>query len=137
MSTDTRAGDIMRQLIAAKRHLAIVKNGSGVVVGMLTLEDVLEVLVGDIEGELDSGPTDFIAAGRGKWTVGGGVSLGAIAQSAGFEIGEDHSQSLADLLEQKLPGDAKPGVCVIIGKCRLTVQKVRRGRSQITLVEGA
>lgn len=134
---ETRAGDVMRQLIAAKRHMAIVKDGRGGIVGMLTLEDVLETLVGDIEEELDAGPTDFVAAGRGKWTVGGGVSVGSIETSTGFELGADGSIALADLLERELQDDARPGACAIVGKCKLTVQKVRRGRALFTLVEAA
>lgn len=137
VSTGARAGDIMRQLIAAKRHMAIVKDAAGDVVGMLTLEDVIETLVGDIEEELDAEPTDFVAAGRGKWTVGGGVGVGSIQKAMGLEPGADGSMSLADLLERELRGDARPGACAIVGKCKFTVQKVRRGRALITLVEAA
>lgn len=134
---ETRAGDIMRQLIAAKRHMAIVKDAGGDIVGMLTLEDVLETLVGDIEEELDAGPTDFVAAGRSKWTVGGGVSVGSIEKTTGLELGADGAIALADLLERELQDVLRPGAYAIVGKCKLTVQKVRRGRALITLVEAA
>lgn len=137
VSRETRAGDIMRQLIAAKRHLAIVKDDAGRVLGMLTLEDVLETLVGDIEEELDVMPTDFVAAGRGKWAVGGGVSIGSLEQSAGILTGADRALSLADLLEASLTVPAKPGVVTVVGTGKFTIQKVRRGRALITLVEAA
>lgn len=137
VSRETRAGDIMRQLIGAKRHLAIVKDNAGKVLGMLTLEDVLETLVGDIEEELDVMPTDFVAAGRGKWAIGGGVSIGSIEQSTGVQTGAHRTTNLADLLEKSLTVPAKPGVVTVIGTGKFTIQKVRRGRALITLVEAA
>lgn len=115
----------------------MVKDKAGKVLGMLTLEDVLETLVGDIEEELDVMPTDFVAAGRGKWAVGGGVRVGSLEQSTGIQTGADRAAHLADLLEESLTVPAKPGVAVVIGTGKFTIQKVRRGRALIILVEAA
>lgn len=132
---DEKLSNILRNLIAAKRHLAIVKSPEGKVIGMLTLEDVLEEIVGDIEDDLDAGATDLVSAGRGRWNVGGGVSLAGFAQSTGLTIEADGSPTLADLVEDRAGRLTKPGVQVTAGHARITVVKIRRGRVHLALVE--
>lgn len=135
VATTTRLSDVMRQLIAAKRHLAIVKNSDGEVAGMLTLEDVLEAIVGDIEEELDSGPTDFVAAGRGRWKVGGGVTIGGLEHGAGVATGESATAVLADVIEEKFGRIDKPGLQFRLGNARCTIVQARRSRAHLVTVE--
>ncbi len=50
---DRAANELLFEMLRARRQLAIVKNESGIVVGLVTLEDLLEELVGDIRDEHD------------------------------------------------------------------------------------
>jgi CBS domain containing-hemolysin-like protein len=53
VTADQSLEEVMLQMQRARRHLAIVSDGAGRTVGLVTLEDVLEVLVGDIRDESD------------------------------------------------------------------------------------
>ena len=52
-SSDTPCTDLLFQMLRARRHLAIVRDVSGRTIGLVTLEDLLEELVGDIRDEYD------------------------------------------------------------------------------------
>jgi putative hemolysin len=52
-SADTACTDLLTQMLRARRHLAIVRDAGGRTVGLVTLEDLLEELVGDIRDEYD------------------------------------------------------------------------------------
>lgn len=63
---ETAAGDdLLRHFQRRKEHLAIVVDAHGTVLGILTLEDVLEVLVGDIVDETDVEPADIVRVADG------------------------------------------------------------------------
>ena len=51
---DESVRDLMRGMRRQRRHMALVRTSDGVVLGMVTLEDVLEALVGDIRDETDT-----------------------------------------------------------------------------------
>jgi len=67
---ETAAGDdLLRHFQRRKEHLAIVVDAHGTVLGILTLEDVLEVLVGDIVDETDVEPADIVRVADGAVLV--------------------------------------------------------------------
>jgi putative hemolysin len=52
-SAETPCTELLTQMLRARRHLAIVRDGAGRTIGLVTLEDLLEELVGDIRDEYD------------------------------------------------------------------------------------
>lgn len=76
---------VMEEMIQEGLHIGIVKEGNGVISGMVTLEDILEQIVGQILDEYDKLPTYIHPYGHG-WIMGGGVSLDRIAQVTGINI---------------------------------------------------
>ncbi|MEM8705429.1 MAG: hemolysin family protein [Actinomycetota bacterium] len=61
VTPDQAVRDLMRAMRRTRRHIALVRTTDGRLLGMVTLEDVLEALVGDITDETDGG-TDTVAA---------------------------------------------------------------------------
>jgi putative hemolysin len=64
-------------LVRERSHIALVVAESGRVTGLVTLEDIIEELVGDIEDEYDRLPSFLTPAGDG-WIVGGGLPLATL-----------------------------------------------------------
>lgn len=82
----------MEEMIQEGLHIAIVKDARGMILGMITLEDILEQVVGQILDEYDKLPTYIHPYGRG-WIMGGGVSLEKIAQVTGLTLKNPHEAS--------------------------------------------
>ena len=70
-----KISDILRQLQRAKSHMAIVSGEFGDVVGIVTMEDILEELVGEIWDEHDEVQSDITHAGEDEYKVLGGLSV--------------------------------------------------------------
>ena len=66
-----RLNVLLREFRANRNHIAIVVDEYGGVSGLVTIEDVLEQIVGDIEDEydFDESEDNFIAEGNGRWRV--------------------------------------------------------------------
>jgi putative hemolysin len=64
----------LESLMRERNHIALVREDTGKVIGLITLEDIIEELVGDIQDEYDLLPVHATVAGPG-WIVGGGIGL--------------------------------------------------------------
>ncbi len=67
--------ELMREMQQTQNHLAIVADEYGAFSGIVTLEDCLEELVGEIVDEHDDGELRFRSQPNGDWLIDGGVSL--------------------------------------------------------------
>jgi putative hemolysin len=119
----------LERMIRGHVHIALLRDKQHRVVGMVTLEDILEELVGDILDEYDRVPAHFIESGPG-WVMGGGVSLERLEQLMGVKLdrtGLDGSvRNLSDLVRFRLDRPVHGGDVVFDSGLRILVRKVRR-----------
>lgn len=130
-----RLNEALRLFIARKGHFAVVKDAGGRVQGLLTLEDVLDEIVGEIEDDLDAGAIDFVAAGPGRWKVGGGATLGRIAETLRQPAVGPADLALGDFVAAKLGPLGRGCGVFVCERLRFTVVQVRRRRAHMVLVE--
>jgi CBS domain containing-hemolysin-like protein len=133
---DANLNTMLKLFISHRHHLAMVKDAAGKISGMVTLEDVLEEIVGEIEDEFDSSPEDFIQLTSTSCKVGGGVKMAALSKSFPLNLSaEQSSQTVAQWLGTKLQGPLRPRMPYLDGNVQFTVQQVRRGRVHQARIE--
>jgi CBS domain containing-hemolysin-like protein len=98
-----KASDLLVQLQTEQQHLAIVVDEYGGAVGIVTIEDLLEIIVGDIEDEYDHEPSPIKSERPGIWRVEARTSVARL--NAELELGLPESEdyeTIAGLLIEKL-----------------------------------
>ncbi|HEV7223220.1 MAG TPA: hemolysin family protein [Pirellulales bacterium] len=121
----------LQRMIHEHVHIALVRDRGGKIVGMVTMEDILEELVGDIEDEYDRAPSHISEGGAG-WVVGGGVTLDRLEQVAGVRIDRQDlppdCRTLHDWVAAQLKRPVHGGDIVRASGLRVLVRKLRRQR---------
>jgi putative hemolysin len=129
MLEDLSIATSLERMIHGHVHIAMVRGSEGKIVGMVTLEDLLEELVGEIEDEYDRAPGHVTHAGAG-WVMGGGVSLQRLQQVTGVALDQRSLQSdchnLDELVRAALGRPVRGGDLVRTSGLRILVRKVRR-----------
>ncbi len=93
--------DVMAQLRANALQTALVVDEYGGTAGMVTVEDVIEEIVGDIRDEHDEPTADVVQAGRG-WHVSGLLRIDEVAGATGFRALEGEYDTIGGLVLQEL-----------------------------------
>jgi putative hemolysin len=125
--SESPISDCMERLIRDRSHIALVKDRSGRILGMITLEDIIEELVGEIHDEFDRIPTHLNRAGDG-WIAGGFVSLNQLRDVAGIElesIGDKPLYTLNDWVVESLGRPPQGGESLQSKECNIIVRKTR------------
>ena len=91
---ETVSADVLfRDMQGKKTHMALVVDEYGGTSGLVTLEDLLEELVGNIYDEFDpQEEQEIIALDDGRWRVSGSADLEELAEAMGFELPEDEER---------------------------------------------
>ena len=79
----TKLPDVLQALRKAKQHLAVVTDEYGGVCGIVTMEDVLEQIVGEIWDETDEVEEEVIERAAGVWELDGDMSIGDFTELLG------------------------------------------------------
>lgn len=81
----TSISDIMKEMQRSKSHMAIVVDQYGGTQGIVTMEDIIEELVGDIYDETDEEDTSFVSLGNDEYEVSADLSIRDFLDKAGLE----------------------------------------------------
>jgi putative hemolysin len=102
---------LLEEMQKAHAYLAIVIDEYGGIAGLVTVEDILEEIVGEIEDEDKSGeePEEIVAAGDGVYEVMGGTEIGKIERLFDMEIEADDFTTIAGLVIAQTGSVPRPG----------------------------
>jgi putative hemolysin len=127
--SDIPISQVLEQMMKEKLHIALVISKEDKVLGLITLEDIIEELVGDIEDEEDSLPTHMHPT-SGGWLMGGGVPMNAVSSRIGVPwsatFAHEHTLRLADWCVSVLKRPLKKGETLRAQGMQITVRKLRR-----------
>lgn len=127
VSDSDSAADVMNRFISERIHIAVVKDAAGKTTGIVTFEDVVEELVGDIRDEFDRLPRHVVVTAPGRWRAGGGVPLKGLSSALGAELSSQSDQRLTSWLEERIDGPMQVGSVVMTSNSQFTVARLRRG----------
>ena len=132
-------GDLLRELQKKRSHMALVINEHGSVVGIATLEDLVEEIVGEIRDEYDEGEEKAIERLKGGGlVVEGTVSNSQLRESHAIPIPvEIDAETIGGFILEKLGSVPKGGETVEIEGYKLTVVDVERNRVSKVKIEKA
>jgi putative hemolysin len=89
---------LMREMQAEKFHLALVADEYGALSGLITLEDCLEELVGEIVDEHDEEETEYQRLADGDYSIDGGMSISHLNELLDIGIPDDDWETVAGFM---------------------------------------
>lgn len=112
----------LRSFRSSRYHMACVE-AEGKALGILTIEDVLERIVGDIEDEHDRSIGSIQEAGEGTWWTDPLLDLDELAAVTGLEVPPGEHRTLGGFLVSELAAPPTPGDSLEVGEYTLTVDE--------------
>jgi CBS domain containing-hemolysin-like protein len=130
------ASQLFEQMRTKQAHMAVVVDEYGELVGLITLEDVLEELVGDIGDELDDQVAEYpIEEQEGGWQAHGLAALDDVAKRTGLTIEADlQAHTLSGLFMERLGRMPEEGDVIQENDLQLQVLQVKDRRVELVLI---
>ena len=130
----TQLAVLLKLLQKTKNHMAVVVDEYGGVVGIVTMEDILEELVGEIWDEHDEVVEDIVEVSENRWRVSGGASLDDLREFV--PVGEDFdSVTVNGWVLEVLGRFPESGDGFEYEGFNVTVEKVAQRRVETILIE--
>lgn len=129
-----KAETLLQQMKRDAVHVCLVVDEYGGVSGLVTLEDLIEELVGEISDEYDPRQSEVVDLGDGRYRVSARLGLDEVGELFGVELDDDDVDSIGGLLGKLLERVPLPGARVEYGGLVLTGGTSRgRGRGLATV----
>jgi magnesium and cobalt transporter len=121
--------ELLREFRSNRSHLAIVIDEFGKTAGLITIEDVLEEIVGEIEDEFDDEdtPSSIFTLADGSQRVAGDASISSVNEAFATELPMDEFDTIGGLVAQELGRVPRRGEFVDVGGLRFAVMLARGG----------
>ena len=136
VSQEKRVSDLLKEMQGRQTHMTIVIDEFGGVEGCVTLEDLLEEIVGEIRDEKDKVQQVFQSEGNDAILTDGDIEIDKINEIFKTNIpeGDDYSR-LNGLLHERLRDIPKEGDKVEIESIRIMIEKVEKNKPKKIRIE--
>jgi Mg2+/Co2+ transporter CorB len=126
--------DQLQEFKKKQRHLAFVVDEYGVLMGIITLEDIIEEIVGDIEDEHDIKIKGAKKSKDGKYTISGNVTIRDINREFGWNLPDKDASTLAGLIFHEIKTIPEPGKIFSFYGFRFEIINVRKNHIELVRV---
>ena len=129
VDSDDTASKLLEMFAAQHCHMTIVRDVvSGKTCGLVTLEDIVEELIGDLDDEFDPLPRTFYQPGENLWVVGGGIPLTQLARDTQLDLPK-RAESVSAWFGRELGKQVKVGDTLTWKNAVFFVRKIRRSQA--------
>lgn len=118
---------------ARKAHFALVVDEYGGLMGLVTLEDILEEIVGQIDDEHDKKEKVLLPSGDGSLRIDGDMPVRDLNRETGWDLPDDEATTIAGLVIHEARAIPRPGQVFVFHGFRIRI--LARHRNQLTLLE--
>jgi CBS domain containing-hemolysin-like protein len=129
-----KADALLRQMQLESNHLAMVVDEYGGIAGLVTLEDLIEELVGDISDEYDRDVVEIEDLGSGRFRVAARLPVDELGELFDLELDDDDVDSVGGLLAKALGRLPVAGSVARISGLVLTAERTEGRRKRISTV---
>jgi CBS domain containing-hemolysin-like protein len=129
-----KADDALRQLQLESNHLALVVDEYGGIAGLVTMEDLIEELVGEIVDEYDRETADSEQLGENSFRVSARMPIDELGDLFGIELDDDEVDSVGGLLAKHLGRLPVAGSTVTVDGLNLTAERTEGRRKRVVTV---
>ena len=123
-----RLEKLLQLFLERKLHLAIVVDEYGGTMGLVTLENILEELVGQIQDEFDQEKPLLAQTNETTWEVSGALPLHDLEELVGEPLREEGITTVSGWVTHRLGGFPKVGDTLTVGTCELRVEEMEDRR---------
>ena len=136
VSQEKRVSDLLKEMQGRRTHMAIVLDEFGGVEGCVTLEDLLEEIVGEIQDETDTEKPSFQRDGQNAIVTDGDIEIDTINDifKSNIPPGDDYS-TLNGLLHEQLHDIPKEDDKIEISSLRIIIEKVSKNKPERIRIE--
>ena len=129
--------DLMREMQADKFHLAMVADEYGLLAGLVTLEDCLEELVGEIGDEHDDDDVSIQRQLNGDFLVTGVTTISKVNAILESEISDEEYDTVGGLVFGVLGHVPEVGECIVENKWKFRVEQLDGRRIQTVRISSS
>lgn len=129
-----KADDTLRQMQLDSNHLAMVVDEYGGIAGLVTLEDLIEELVGDISDEYDREVVEIEHLGSGRYRVAARLPVDELGELFDLDLEDDDVDSVGGLLAKALGRLPLAGSVASYSGLILTAERTEGRRKRLTTV---
>ncbi|GGP26055.1 HlyC/CorC family transporter [Silvimonas amylolytica] len=132
-----RLNVLLKDFRKNRNHMAIVVDEYGGVAGLVTIEDVMEQIVGDIEDEYDYDESEdnIVLDRKGHWRVKGLTEIGDLNEALGAEFTDEEFDTVAGLVTNKFGHVPKRGETIAFEGYRFQIVRADSRRVHSVLIE--
>jgi Hemolysins and related proteins containing CBS domains len=120
----------LREFQATRTHIAIVSDEYGGTAGLVTIENILEEIVGEIRDEYDVEEPQIQQEGNSRYWVSGGLSVDELGERLNVDFGIDDVSTVGGLVYALFGRVPRSGESMTNSGFRIVVERVRRRRIQ-------
>lgn len=125
---------LLEELKIEKVQMAIVLDEYGGTSGLLTIENLLEEIVGDIGDEFDNEELEIVKISDDEYKIKGNTSLIEVNEQVGLSLESDDVDSLAGYIIENLRGFPEQGDEIEIDNIKFTIEEVEKNKVNIIKV---